>query len=98
MIRVIIERRLAEGKEQEYQQTMRKLKQKASHFPGYLSGEILVEQEEPRHWVILSNWDTLEHWQAWEASDARKETLNAISPMLDGDEIIKVYRLALQPV
>ena len=69
MIRVIIERQIAKGQEHDYHQTIRRLKQKASHFPGYLSGEVLIDSSNPCHCITLSSWERVEDWQQWADSE-----------------------------
>jgi len=94
MIRVIIERSLIPGSESAYYRATRQLKQKASHMPGYISGEILVDPENPLRCLILSTWQDLEYWEAWAKSEARKIAKDIIRLTLTTDEIVSVYQAA----
>ena len=94
MIRVLIERSLAEGKESDYYGKIRQLKQKASHMAGYLSGEMLVDPEDPRRCLVLSTWEDLESWKIWARSDERNHAKDNIREMLAEDEKISIYETA----
>ncbi len=91
MIRVLIERCLSEGKISNYYQAIRLLKQKASHMEGYISGEMLVDPEDSRRCLIISNWDDLESWKVWAKSDKRNIAKDKIRKMLVTDEKISIY-------
>jgi len=95
MIRVLIERCLADGKISDYYQAIRQLKQKASHMDGYLSGEMLVDPEDSRRCMILSNWESLESWKAWAKSDKRNIAKDKIRKMLVTEERVSIYEAPL---
>ena len=94
MIRVFIERSLIEGKELDYHRTIRQLKQKACHMPGYISGEMLVDPENSSHCLVMSTWESIEYWLTWYKSDERKQAESAIRKMLTADESISMYEAA----
>ncbi len=94
MIRVLIERCLAEGQISDYYQAIRQLKQKASHMEGYISGEMLVDPEDSKRCLIISNWENLDSWKAWAKSEKRNTSKNKIRKMLVDDERISVYETA----
>ncbi|MCP3675794.1 MAG: antibiotic biosynthesis monooxygenase [Gammaproteobacteria bacterium] len=94
MIRVFIKRSLVEGKESDYRRTVRQLKQKACNMPGYISGEMLVDSENPKHCLVMSTWESIEYWQTWAKSDERKQAESAIRKMLTDDESISIYEAA----
>ncbi len=91
MIRVIIERWLAEGGETGLERTMRDLRREAIHMPGYVTGETLRDVADPQHFVILSTWRTREEWAAWAASPKRREIEDQIGVMLAEPEKITVF-------
>jgi len=91
MIRVLIERCLADGKISDYYQAIRQLKQKASHMDGYLSGEMLVDPEDSKKCLIISNWEDLDSWKAWAKSEKRNIAKDKIRKVLASDEKISIY-------
>ena len=86
MIRVIIERQIAEGLEEFYLAAIANLLEVMTAAPGYLSGESLVEIHRPNHYVVLTRWTSEEAWERWFHSQQRQELLNAIRPFLQQDE------------
>lgn len=94
MIRVLIERKLAEGAEEKLQEAMRHIRREAIHYPGYVSGESLRDVHDPHHFVILSTWRSREEWEMWKASDLRRQMEEEITPFLRGPEKITVLELA----
>jgi len=95
MIRVLIERYLADGKVSEYYQGIRQLKQKAGQMEGYLSGEMLVDHEDSRRCLVISNWQDLNSWEQWAKSEKRNIAKDKIRKMLIEDEKISIYETAL---
>ena len=93
MIRVVIERKLAQDREETIQRTMRDLRREAIHQPGYVSGETLRDTANPHHFVILSTWRTREDWETWANSVRRREIEDQIGQMLAEPERITVCEL-----
>ena len=90
MIRVIIERWLAEGGDATIEKIMRDLRRKAIHSPGYVTGETLRDIADPHHFVILCTWRTREEWETWAASEMRQEIEDQIRLLLSEPEKITV--------
>ena len=92
MIRVIIEREIAEGLEQYYHAAVSDLLKAMTDAPGYLSGESLVEISRPNHYVVLTRWANEEAWQRWFKSPQRQQFLDAIRPFMLNDEKFMLLR------
>ena len=90
MIRVLIERWLAEGSDEGIRKIMRDLRREAIHTPGYVTGDTLRDAAEPRHFVIISTWRSREDWEAWAASGTRQKIEERIRAMLAEPEKITV--------
>jgi len=93
MIRVIIERWLAEGGDETIKKIMRDLRREAIHRPGYVTGETLRDVADPHHFVILSSWRTRQEWETWTASGMRREIEDQIRLLLSEPEKITVCEL-----
>lgn len=90
MIRVLIEREIAEGLEQPYQEAITGMMQAIVRAPGYLSGESLRDANNPRRHFILSSWQSTAAWQRWARSDDRRRALDAIRPFLATPERVTI--------
>lgn len=86
MIKVLIERTVAEGLEGNYEQTIVELLSHAEDSPGYLGGESYRDAKRPNHYVVISMWESINAWQLWFGSSARVEMLNKISMFLQEPE------------
>ena len=72
MIKVLIERVIAEGLEQ----------------PGFISGESFRDLERPNHRIVMVTWQNRHSWERWENSQARFDSISAFAPMLQVEERI----------
>lgn len=86
MIKVLIERRIAEGLEGNYEQTVVELLNHAEKSPGYLGGESYKDAQHNNHYVVVSAWESINAWQIWLKSAERTEMLNKISAFLKRPE------------
>ena len=92
MLRVVIERHIKQGQEIAYQEAILKAKNHAHHVQGFISGEVLNNIDDSRHFLVLSTWDSIEGWNRWAKSQARHEILEMIRPMLEGDEKVTLMQ------
>ncbi len=94
MIRVIIEREIAEGLEQYYEQAIENLLGELARCPGYVSGESLVDMQRPNHYLVITRWANLESWERWFRSPQRQATLAEIRPfLLDEEKFVMLQQL-----
>ena len=92
MIRVIIEREIAEGLEQFYESAIADLLDVMVNAPGYLSGESLVEIHRPNRYVVVTRWASEEAWNRWFVSSERQQLASAIRPFLQSEEKFTLLR------
>ncbi|SFR48639.1 Antibiotic biosynthesis monooxygenase [Marinobacter daqiaonensis] len=92
MIRVLIERHIAESLESAYEERSRWILQNAVSAPGFISGETLANTKDPNHRITLANWRTEADWDRWYHSEERQQLLNDLQPMMDQDERITILR------
>ncbi len=86
MIKVLIERTVAEGLEGNYEQTVVELLNHAEDSPGYLGGESYKDARKPNHYIVVSAWKSVNAWQLWFHSAARMEMLKKIGVFLKEPE------------
>ena len=93
MIRVIIEREIAEGLEAYYESAVFNLLGVLSNAPGYLSGDSLVDVHRPNHYMVVTRWTNEDAWNRWAVSGERQQLLDAIRPfLLNNEEKITMMR------
>lgn len=90
MIRVLIERHIAESLESAYEQQSRKVLQHSVAQPGFISGETLVDKHDRNHRITLSNWRSEADWRRWYKSRERHDLMTQLIPMMDKEETVMV--------
>ncbi len=91
MIRVIIERHIADDLAEHYEKAARETLQLAMQAHGFISGEALKNAYDPNHRVVIATYRTLQDWQRWSSSSERMEMMSAINPMLETEEKVTIY-------
>lgn len=92
MIRVLIERQIADGLAEHYEKAARNTLQTAMQAHGFISGEALHDMNNPNHRVVLATFRTIQDWQRWASSPERQEIMEALNPMLETDEKITILQ------
>lgn len=90
MIRVLIERHIAESLESAYEERSRLVLQQAVSAPGFISGETLIDSHDPNHRITLANWRSEADWDRWFHSEKRRDLMLEVIPMMDEEEHITV--------
>ena len=93
MIRVLIERCIAEGLEHYYDCTIKRTVSTVIQAPGCISGESLKDSKNTHRRIVMSKWTSMEHWHNWFHSDERRNVISEITPMLEGPEKITILEL-----
>lgn len=92
MIRVIIEREVAEGIEKFYEKAIADLLNVMISAPGYVSGESLIDIHRPNHYLVITRWRNEEAWTRWYRSAKRQNLLLSLAPFLLKDEKLTLLR------
>jgi heme-degrading monooxygenase HmoA len=90
MIKVIIERVLADDMQSTYDFEIRNSLAEIMKAKGYISGASYSNIDNPNIRTIITNWDNVGCWNRWHKSKARREVNKAIILMLVQEEKIKV--------
>ena len=93
MVRVVIQRHLKEGKKGGLMPLLRELRAAAMHYPGYITGETLANTGDPSIISVLSTWQSLEDWKAWEKSEQRNKLYGKIESLLVEKPKVSIYQV-----
>jgi len=91
MIEVIIERQVKKG--EDISPLLRELRASAMKRLGHVAGKTLVNTEDTCNIVVVSTWETLEDWKAWETSETRTRLCQRIDTLLAEKPKVKTYTL-----
>ena len=90
-VKIIVRRRIPEGKEAQVLPLLLDLRSKAITQFGYISGETLRNVNDPEDYLIISTWKSVESWETWKTSKERGEIQSRIDPLLSGKTEYGVY-------
>lgn len=71
--KIIIKRRFLEGKTAEVLELMHDLRFAAMSQDGYVTGETLMQVDDPQKLVVIGTWQDIDSWHKWQNTDKRKE-------------------------
>ena len=58
---------------------------------GYISGETLVNYDNPSEHLVISTWKTLEDWNTWLADDQRRALQTRVDEITGSETMYSVY-------
>lgn len=96
-IKVLVKRRFKEGYFKEINKMIQEVRFDAMGKEGYMSSETLWDHEDPLRVVVASNWRSIENWNNWKNSDARKSKEQKFGKFLDGETEYEAFHLGVYP-
>jgi heme-degrading monooxygenase HmoA len=81
-IRILITRVVDPGSEFKLNNLLWQLRAKAMQAKGYISGETLRSLDDPNSFLVISTWNSLDDWKAWETDRERKVIQDEIDKLL----------------
>ncbi len=90
-VRIIIDRKVKKGKEAEFAKLLRELRLKAVPSKGYISGETLRSLDDHYNYIVITTWQTVDDWKAWEKNPERKKIQAKIEKLMARPTKTKVY-------
>ncbi|MFI5331127.1 MAG: antibiotic biosynthesis monooxygenase family protein [Desulfobaccales bacterium] len=91
MIKVVLERTIRGKHVKEAVLLMRQMRVLAMQQPGYISGETLHAVDDPNHYLVISAWESLEHWQDWFKHPERQKIQQEVDQLLGTPTIIRAF-------
>lgn len=91
MIRVLIERHIADDLAPHYDRLSREILQQAMRVPGFISGEMLHNAQDPNHRLVMATYRSINDWNRWYRSSERRQMLETLGPLLAREEVITVF-------
>ncbi|MBN1615279.1 MAG: antibiotic biosynthesis monooxygenase [Deltaproteobacteria bacterium] len=82
LVKIIIERKIKPGAEEEFKKLMREVLSGAAHADGFISGETLQSLDDPTLHVTISQWKEMASWNAWINSAERRKKQEAYDKIL----------------
>ncbi|PAJ74186.1 hypothetical protein CJF42_11910 [Pseudoalteromonas sp. NBT06-2] len=96
MIKVIIERIIADDMESTYDVELKKTLTAVMGAKGFISGTSYIDINNKNKRTIITDWQNIECWKRWQKSEVRIEANSQIRLMLSQEEVVKT--LESQPL
>jgi heme-degrading monooxygenase HmoA len=93
IIKVLIERKVKKSKESEFTRLWRELRTRAISIEGYICGETLRSIDDPNRVLVISTWQSAEHWRKWEQNPRRLTIDTEIQTLLEEPAKISIYSI-----
>lgn len=91
MIKIIIERRIMPGLEEEYEEAAREAMRQSLDARGFVGGESLVELGHNDRRLMITKWRNISAWKEWYQSEQRARVMQQLLPLLSEEERIRIY-------
>lgn len=86
-ITTVVRRRVRAGQDAKYEAWLRDLLRDSAQLPGYLGVEVQRPVAPDRTYVSIFRFDSLQHLEAFERSDLRREYLARVTSFVESDAI-----------
>lgn len=90
-VRIIIDRKVKKGKEEEFAKLLRELRTKAVPSKGYISGETLRSIDDHQNYIVITTWQSIDDWKNWEKNPERKKIQAKIEKLMARPTKTKIY-------
>ena len=84
VVKVMIKRKIQEGKTREVFALLNKFRSDAMHQKGYISGETLINHDDPMEILVVSMWHGVENWLKWKENPERRANEALLEKWLEG--------------
>ncbi|MBF0240418.1 MAG: antibiotic biosynthesis monooxygenase [SAR324 cluster bacterium] len=90
-VKIIILRRVNKEQEEAMRPLLLKMRSMAMTQPGYISGETLINFDDPEEHLVISTWKTLDDWNKWLESPARGDLQHKVDEALGRETLYQIY-------
>ena len=91
IVKVMIKRKIKEGKAREVFALLNKFRSDAMNQSGYISGETLINHDDPLEILVISMWQGMENWLKWKENPERKANETQLERCLEGSTVCESY-------
>lgn len=90
-VRIIIVRHVPKEKAAELRPLLLQMRSLANAQSGYISGETLVNYDDPSENLVISTWKTLDNWNVWLKDPERRSLQAKVDEITGAETMYSVY-------
>ena len=95
--KIFIKRKFKQGNEQQIVSILNQMRGAVMSQPGYISGETLMNYEDPHTFAVISTWQNIEAWHKWKKSTERKQIESMLEVFQVGFTVYEEYLAGFTP-
>ncbi len=88
--RVMVRLAVGDGQESRVQEAYRRISSRLHETPGLLANELLRDPDDPSHYVVLSEWESLAAFRTWEDGPVHKDMTSPLRQFVRGATVYEV--------
>ena len=96
-VKVLITRRLKEGKAMKVFSLLNKHRAEAINQLGYITGETLIGYDDNQKLVVVSTWQNVDNWLKWKEDPTRQANEAEIEEYLEGPTQYEIFSFGAFP-
>ena len=93
VVKVLIKRKIKEGKTREVFSLLNRFRSDAMNQTGYISGETLINHDNPQEILVIAMWQGIENWLKWKDNPNRVANEAKMSQWLEEPTSYDTYVL-----
>jgi heme oxygenase (mycobilin-producing) len=90
-VKIIITRNVKPDQEAAIRPLLLEMRSHAMEQTGYISGETLINYDNPEEHLVISTWKTIEDWNQWLKSDKRAQLQGKVDHILNHSTVYRVF-------
>lgn len=90
-VKIIILRQVPQEKEPEIRPLLLKMRSLAHAQSGYISGETLINFDNPDERIVISAWKSIENWNNWLNNQERISLQLEVDRILGTETLYQIY-------
>lgn len=91
-VHVIIKRKYKVNQPEKILPLMEALREKARAQEGYIEADTLQSTEDTGDFLVISKWESADHWQKWFASKERRELQGKIDSLIGERTFYEIFK------
>ncbi|HDI59255.1 MAG TPA: antibiotic biosynthesis monooxygenase [Desulfobacteraceae bacterium] len=90
-VKILIKRKYADSQAAQLEQMLIELRRQTVKQPGYVSGETLQRLDRPGETLVISTWESADHWRQWTLNPERGRVQERIDALLGTPTVYEIY-------
>ena len=91
LVKVMIKRKIKSGKAIDVFALLNKTRSAAMNQRGYITGETLMNHDNPQEILVISMWQDMENWLNWKENPERKANETIVERWLEEPTAYESY-------